>query len=266
MEEFAQRLTRLERAGAPRHPRLAVRGRWRRLGAVLGLVILLAVAPLGALAAGYVDLNPGSAHNGNINAITDAGITRGCTDAQHYCPDEYVTREQLASFLARTAGLGGNPPVADAKTVGGYAPNGLVRAAAGTGTIGNGAVVLEVAHNIPMAGVTITVPGPGFVLVTGAVNIFGSSSPTPVDTMTRLRDTGPGGATSPVLWSSIGNAAGGGVYQSVSPTWLFQVSAAGTKTYVLEVHPNGNGSKPTSASNGTITALYVPFGKTGTTP
>ncbi len=72
--------------------------------------------PLGLFAANFQDLNVGSAHNANINAIADAGITKGCTDAQHYCPNDFVTREHMASFLARTAGLGGNPPVAHALT------------------------------------------------------------------------------------------------------------------------------------------------------
>ena len=37
------------------------------------------------------------------------GITTGCT-ATTYCPDDVVTREQMASFLARALKLGGTAP------------------------------------------------------------------------------------------------------------------------------------------------------------
>ena len=40
-----------------------------------------------------------------VNAIAAAGITLGCTD-DDFCPDAHVTREQMASFLARALALG----------------------------------------------------------------------------------------------------------------------------------------------------------------
>ncbi|MGH2384605.1 MAG: D-alanyl-D-alanine carboxypeptidase family protein [Candidatus Limnocylindria bacterium] len=46
----------------------------------------------------------GSDHQADINALAAAGITGGCrTDA--FCPRAVVTREQMASFLARAASL-----------------------------------------------------------------------------------------------------------------------------------------------------------------
>jgi hypothetical protein len=103
------RLARLERRR--RLPRRAV--------AVLLVALLVAVVPLATLAAGpFSDLNTGSVHNPNIQAIAAVGITTGCNPPENteYCPNDLVTREQMASFLARTAGLGGNPPVANART------------------------------------------------------------------------------------------------------------------------------------------------------
>jgi len=96
----------------------AARPRRRRMAVLAGglLVLLLALSPLGALAANFQDLNPGSPHNANINLIADAGISKGCGDTAHYCPNAYVSREEMASFLARTAGLGNNPPIANAAT------------------------------------------------------------------------------------------------------------------------------------------------------
>ena len=101
------RLARLER----RH-RLP-----RRALPLLLAALLVALVPLATLAANpFTDLNPGSPHNANIDAIYTAGITTGCVPNAAYCPNDLVTREQMASFLARTAGLGGNKPVANALT------------------------------------------------------------------------------------------------------------------------------------------------------
>lgn len=47
----------------------------------------------------------GSVHRGRINAVAAAGVTAGCT-ADRYCPRLPVTRDQMASFLARGLGFG----------------------------------------------------------------------------------------------------------------------------------------------------------------
>ncbi len=43
----------------------------------------------------------GSVHEENINAIAEAGITLGCDSTTVFCPNDPVTRAQMASFLAR---------------------------------------------------------------------------------------------------------------------------------------------------------------------
>lgn len=45
-----------------------------------------------------------SIHASNINALAAAGITTGCS-ANAYCPDQVVSREQMATFLTRALGL-----------------------------------------------------------------------------------------------------------------------------------------------------------------
>jgi poly-gamma-glutamate capsule biosynthesis protein CapA/YwtB (metallophosphatase superfamily) len=47
----------------------------------------------------------GNIHEGAIEAIADAGITRGCQDPDLYCPDQPVTRGQMAAFLGRALNL-----------------------------------------------------------------------------------------------------------------------------------------------------------------
>jgi len=49
-----------------------------------------------------------SQHEGDINRIAAAGLTGGCT-ATRFCPTAVVTREQMASFLARALHLSASP-------------------------------------------------------------------------------------------------------------------------------------------------------------
>lgn len=65
----------------------------------------------GSAADWFVDDNS-SIHQGAINSIADAGVTRGCNppDNTRFCPDDPVTRAQMASFLVRSLGLTPRPP------------------------------------------------------------------------------------------------------------------------------------------------------------
>jgi hypothetical protein len=113
---LTERLTRAEQTLAARRPARRL-GHGRRWLAATLLAILVAAMPLALVAATpFNDLNPDSAHNGDIDLIYSAGITRGCVPNRKYCPNANVTNEQLATFLARTAGLGNYPPVANART------------------------------------------------------------------------------------------------------------------------------------------------------
>jgi len=46
----------------------------------------------------------GSIHQADINALHEAGVTGGCGDG-NYCPNQSVTREEMASFLSRALDL-----------------------------------------------------------------------------------------------------------------------------------------------------------------
>src|SRR5262245_22272344 len=76
------RLARLERRRS---------AAWRLLPAALGLGLLLALVPLAVLAVTpFTDLT-GGVHDANIDAIYQAGVTRGCVPDQEYCPTANVT-------------------------------------------------------------------------------------------------------------------------------------------------------------------------------
>ena len=51
----------------------------------------------------FVDV-AASIHASNINALATAGITSGCSDSA-YCPNRTITREEMASLLARSLNL-----------------------------------------------------------------------------------------------------------------------------------------------------------------
>ena len=45
-------------------------------------------------------------HEGNINAIAEAGVTFGCNlDGTLFCPNTVITRAQMSAFLARALNL-----------------------------------------------------------------------------------------------------------------------------------------------------------------
>ena len=58
-----------------------------------------------AASVGFSDTG-GSTHEPNVDALAAARVTAGCaTKPLRYCPDEAVTRAQMATFLARAVGL-----------------------------------------------------------------------------------------------------------------------------------------------------------------
>ena len=56
--------------------------------------------------AGFADVDPASVHSANIEALHAAQITAGCSQQPlRYCPDDPVTRAQMAAFLYRARHL-----------------------------------------------------------------------------------------------------------------------------------------------------------------
>lgn len=90
-----------------------------RVAFVASLAALIAV-PVAVLASHtFTDVPSDSVFHNDIAAISDAGVTKGCNppDNTQYCPDENVTRGQMAAFMNRLGALDGGEPVVDARTV-----------------------------------------------------------------------------------------------------------------------------------------------------
>jgi hypothetical protein len=68
------------------------------------LVFVAALAPLGALAqncVGFGDVLASSPFCPNVEWVKNRGVTLGCGDGSNYCPNDPVTRLQMAIFLNR---------------------------------------------------------------------------------------------------------------------------------------------------------------------
>lgn len=81
----------------------------------VAITVSLVLGLIGAIPASADQLPPGGSfvdddgnvHEANIEAIAAIGITRGCNPPANtfYCPDDSVTRGQMAAFLRRALGL-----------------------------------------------------------------------------------------------------------------------------------------------------------------
>lgn len=103
LEEQVTRLqARIDAMEGDRRQTSRRRGIRMALG-VITIAALLAV-PIGVFASHqFTDVPDSNTFHTQIGRVKGAGITAGCT-ATKYCPDDTVTRGQMAAFLARTGG------------------------------------------------------------------------------------------------------------------------------------------------------------------
>jgi hypothetical protein len=169
----------------------------------------------------------------------------------------------IAPAVAHVAGWDHNwtqhiRPRADARYVKKVDRNKIVRVASGSG----GLVTLTGTFQT-LAELSITAPGRGFVLVDGTSNIETFFENCNCIAELRLRDM-TSGATSPAFYASTG--ADAGTDYAASQSWVFQVSASGARTFLIEGRRfNEPASTTQVAFSSAITGLYVPFGPTGST-
>lgn len=226
---------------------LSARGRRSWVVAAVLLTALAVAVPIAWASDLFGDVPDTNPFHDDIGAIARAGITKGCstTTPPDYCPSQNVTREAMAAFLHR----------------------GFGRTAY---TLVNN-LTLSPATNVAVMSQDITVglpPNPlpgaaGFVLATGTVSLTPSTvtcTPTPrclyvvwltIDG-TRISE------------SSFVTVSNGDDSKSVSAS----VTAVGTVItpgpHTVAVRIVESGGPTTTRVDGNLTALYVPFGSTGT--
>jgi hypothetical protein len=91
---------------------------------LLAVVALVVAIPLAVSAATsmFADVPDDHIFVDDINWMKTAGITQGCGDGTNYCPQDDVTRGQMAAFMHRLA----TKRVVDAGTLGGKVPGDYV--------------------------------------------------------------------------------------------------------------------------------------------
>lgn len=150
-----------------------------------------------------------------------------------------------------------NPNAVDSDKVDGKHANELVRVARGEGnvTLNSGGF-----DSITAASVTINAPAPGFVLVTGSSTTYNFAAPAgcPCIVGSRIHRRGGGGSS---RWYIYNDLPAGARPAATTSTDTIPVPA-GANTFDLKMtRLDGTASLSTVAE---ITALYVPFGSTGT--
>jgi len=104
---------------------------WHRRLITLVSVIVAVMATTMALASDrFVDVPDDNVFHDDIAAIANAKVTLGCNppDNDEYCPDEFVTRGQMAAFLNRLGALApGKTPVVNAAQLNGYGAGSFVK-------------------------------------------------------------------------------------------------------------------------------------------
>jgi hypothetical protein len=269
VELLRREVAALRREVARHRPPHRTRRTRARIVAALSVALLVALVPTSILAVNpFTDLDPAQAtgHNPNIDAIYNAGITTGCAPTE-YCPKEFVTREQMASFLARTAGLGDNKPVANAArlattnptaTSRNYAANELVRLARGKQSA---PLNLTPTYQDVMQ-IQMTAPVTGYVLIVSGVEVFVNAGAASVAARINctFSPTDPTPEISPEQRLDIPLDPD---YAFFSPSHGCLLSAG--LQYELRLQMK-EVSGQAVAQMGTMTAIFVPFNGAGVAP
>ena len=84
--------------------------RYVQVSVAVMVLLVAASAPAFAATGSFVD-DDDNVHEANIEAIAQAGITKGCNPPvnDRYCPEDPVTRGQMAAFLSRALDLPDTP-------------------------------------------------------------------------------------------------------------------------------------------------------------
>jgi hypothetical protein len=214
----------------------AARPRRRRGLAVAGVVLaIVAVAvPVGVFAGHqFTDVPQSNTFHGSIDKIKTAGITAGCS-ATKYCPNDPVTRGQMAAFLTRAATRGGS------------------FSASQVAIDGDGELVVSA---------DIVTPGSGFVFVTvDAMAYTDDTTGCPCEIDVWLDADGDQG-TSFFFGQTLDNADSEASYAAVGDNYVFPVEGKGTHT--INAYMAKYSGTAAVEADAMVSLLWVPFNQYG---
>lgn len=214
----------------------------RRLRLAVPLAFVVAVAPALVVLASHQFSDVPNTHSfhSSITNLANSGITGGCGGGK-FCPESNVSRGQMAAFLTRGLGRGtgsyGTVSFIDAST--NYTASVTLRTGGGSG-------------------------GTGFVLVTASATAFtDAAGDCPCEVAVYVHGLGE---SSPPVYFDVSDTATPTGYRNGSGTvsWVFAAPSGVDQTYHLGVDVASTNPMPTGGLvEGSITAVYVPFGSTG---
>jgi hypothetical protein len=147
------------------------RKRWVAFFATAAVLIATPLAVVGTHS--FIDVPTSNVHHADISWLKDADVTRGCNPGQgntRYCPDDPVTRAQMATFMRRLA----QNKVVDAATannssqLNGKGPNAYRTVVAG-GHCDQAAATL--CPSGTLKSINLNAPAAGVVLINYAMSI-----------------------------------------------------------------------------------------------
>ncbi len=135
----------------------------RKATFVVGTLLVLLI-PMSAFAAGrFTDVSDDNVFKADIEWLASAGVTKGCNPPANdeFCPEEVVTREQVAAFMHRLA----TNRVVDAATLEGRTASEVIARGAGAESgSSTSPIVLTDGTATELAAMTITVPADGGIV------------------------------------------------------------------------------------------------------
>ncbi len=150
--------------------------------ATTGLVFIAAVMALSSTG-GFDDVDDSSIFASDIAWLAETGVTRGCNPPENnrFCPDDPVTREQMAAFFHRfarslpAASSPGEPPSPSEP-----GPNGAVNAVNRASQFGASSTTVAGGESVTLAAITLDPTDGEFVaLSASAWNLVEESDLTP---------------------------------------------------------------------------------------
>lgn len=240
-----------------------------RLAIFTMAVAVLVATPLTLWASdAFNDVSDSNVHHDDITWLAEAGVTFGCNPPSNteFCPAEPVLRQQMASFMRRLA----ENEIVNAATA--IEADHAVTADHAT-TAGDAATLngLEASQLMPRAAfnassdlpnqdtnleTTITAPGPGVLVVTGAVEAYNVSGGSDVyDCYLSINGAQVVGTRMIARMGPNNND------EDCTTSGAANVPA-GTHTVALEVVSVGN----TALVEASVTAIWVPLDGSGEPP
>jgi hypothetical protein len=214
-----------------------------RTAVVAAVVAMLVAFPLGVLANHqFTDVPNSNTFHGDIDHVYDARITAGCT-ATTYCPDDNVSRGQMAAFLERSGGRATTGTQNFVFTIGATAKSlGTITIRAGNVTGGTAFILLQATGYVVSSNANETGCNTGCAFV-GEIR----------QGATKIGNFGAGEITN--------TSATDSEFGAITISTVVSVPTGVDQTYNFVVYRYAGSG--TASGLGNLTAQYSPFGAKG---